>query len=67
MSKNQPTMNAYVVDKREGSDDAYWTKVGVVFEHEDGKGYNLVLTPGISVAGRIVLRERKPADAKSDE
>lgn len=67
MSNKKPTMNAYVVNSNESSGDAFWTKVGVLFDHEDGKGYNLVLTPGLSVSGRLVIRERKPATARSDD
>jgi len=67
MSNKKPTMNAYIVNKNESTGDAFWTKVGVLFEHEDDKGFNLVLTPGLSVSGRLVIRERKPADAQAEE
>jgi hypothetical protein len=58
-------LNAYVVDDSK-PERSYWTKVGVAFQHDDGKGFNLVITPGISVSGRLVLREQKPADAAGE-
>lgn len=30
------------------------TKVGVVFPHEKGDGFNIKLVPGISVSGELV-------------
>lgn len=67
-SKGQP-LNAYVVDDSNNKDQngrSYWTRVGVAFPHDDGKGFNIVITPNISVSGRLVIRERKPDDAQQD-
>lgn len=53
--------NAYIVE--EGKDEkSFWHKVGSAFPHIDGQGIDLVLPPGISVSGRITLRERKSDD-----
>ena len=41
-----------------------WTEVGIGFTSKDGEGVNIELRPGISVAGRIVLR---PIDTKGDD
>ncbi|MGY4156330.1 hypothetical protein ACVINW_002172 [Bradyrhizobium sp. USDA 4461] len=54
-SKTKPGYEAFVVSQ-EGS-SAYWTKVGAGWKHEDGRGINLSLTPGLAVTGKIVLRE----------
>ncbi|MEH2539158.1 hypothetical protein [Bradyrhizobium sp. AZCC 1699] len=54
-SKTKPGYEAFVVSQ-EGS-SAYWTKVGAGWMHEDGRGINLSLTPGLAVTGKIVLRE----------
>ena len=53
--------NAYVViPAKEGSEvDAYWHKVGSVFPHKNGKGFDVVIPAGISVSGRIVCTEPK--------
>ena len=43
--------------------NAYWTKIGAAWIHEDGEGLNLSLdfipTDG---SGRLVIRANKPAD-----
>jgi hypothetical protein len=40
-------------------DNAYWTKIGALWPHSDGKGYtlNLICLP---LDGRISIREPKP-------
>lgn len=57
----KPTHSAYVVtDAKEGSDrKAQWTEVGAIWPHKNGKGFDLVIPAGISLAGRIVCTERK--------
>lgn len=52
-----PTHNVYVVD--DSRDRSYWTKVGGAWKHSDGEGFNIIIVPGISVSGRLVIRERK--------
>ena len=54
-----PTHNAYVViNPKEGSDrKATWLRVGAVWPHKNGGGFDLVIPEGISVSGRIVCRE----------
>tara|TARA_E500000305_G_scaffold108525_1_gene111108 strand:+ start:1407 stop:1544 length:138 start_codon:yes stop_codon:yes gene_type:complete len=32
-----------------------YTKVGVAFPHEKGEGFNLKITPGISIFGDLVV------------
>ncbi|MHC2338185.1 MULTISPECIES: hypothetical protein [unclassified Bradyrhizobium] len=44
-----------------------WTRIGAAWPNEDGKGFNIVIAPGVAVSGRIVLREPKPqTDRESD-
>ena len=40
-----------------GVTKTYWTKVGAAWPHKDGKGLTVTIAPGISVSGRVVLRE----------
>lgn len=54
MATQQPTYQAYAVSKREGQDD-FWLCIGAAFEHQDGKGLNIVLQ-ALPVDGKIVLR-----------
>lgn len=52
--------NVYVVDGK-NDDDAYWTKIGAAWPHEDGKGFNLQLS-ALPLNGRLVVREPKPTE-----
>ena len=52
----KPTHEAFIVTGE--GDNAFWTKIGAVWPHEDGKGYNIDLT-ALPIHGRIVVRERK--------
>ena len=63
----KPTLTAYVVvEPKEGSDKkAFWHRVGVVWPHKSGKGFDIVIPPGISVSGRIVCMEPKEKDPEA--
>ena len=58
---SKPTHIAYVViDPKEGSDKkAVWRKVGAVWPHKNGNGFDLVIDDQLSVTGRIVITEPK--------
>ncbi len=58
--KNGPSHGVFVVEN-EGP-NAYWTKIGCAWAHQDGEGYNVQLT-AIPVSGRIVIRARKEKEA----
>jgi hypothetical protein len=62
---SKPSHIAYVVtEPREGSEKkAFWHRVGSIWPHKSGKGFDLVITPGISVTGRIVCTEPREPDA----
>ena len=51
----QPTHRAYSVIRREGQDD-FWLNLGLVFDHKDGKGFNIMLQ-ALPLDGKIVCRE----------
>ena len=55
----KPSHRVYVTeDITEGKTvKTYWTKVGAAWPHKDGKGLTITISPGISVSGRVVLRE----------
>ena len=50
---NSPTHVAYQV--REGKDKGFWTRIGVAWQHKDGKGFNLQLEC-VPLDGRVTLR-----------
>lgn len=61
----QPTHNAYVVTQYEsgGERRSRWHRVGTVWPHKDGVGFDIVITDGISVSGRVVCTSpREQAD-----
>jgi hypothetical protein len=64
---NKPTLTAYVVvEPKEGSGKkAFWQKVGAVWPHKNGNGFDLVIPPGLSVSGRIVCTEAKEKEAEA--
>jgi hypothetical protein len=58
---NTPTLTAFVVtDVPEGSDKkAQWFEIAKVWEHKDKSGFDVVLPPGVTVSGRLILRRNK--------
>ena len=61
----KPTLVAYVVvEPKEGTDKkAFWHKVGSVWPHKSGPGFDLVIPPGLSLSGRIVCVPPKDESA----
>lgn len=55
--KKKPSHEAFVVTE---GDNAFWTRVGAVWPHDDGKGFNVDLI-ALPANGRLVIRERKEA------
>ena len=58
---SKPSHIVYVVtDPKEGTDkEAIWHKVGAVWPHKNGIGFDVVIANQISVTGRITCTERK--------
>ncbi len=58
---SKPTHKAYVVTKlkEESGGKSIWHEIGAVWPHKNGKGFDILITEGISVAGRIVCTEPK--------
>ena len=50
---NSPTHVAYQV--RESKDKGFWTRIGVAWQHKDGKGFNIQLEC-LPLDGRVTLR-----------
>jgi len=53
-NRKSPAYIAYQVTEREGK-DSFWTRIGVAFSHNDGKGYNIQFS-AVPLDGRITLR-----------
>ncbi|ELB5688655.1 hypothetical protein Q1B88_004932 [Salmonella enterica] len=65
----KPAYNVYVTQESQtgenGEKNTYWTKVGAAFAHNSKPGLNIIITPGISVSGKLVLLE--PKDMQEDK
>ena len=50
-------LNVFVQEKFEsnGEEKSNYTKGRVAFPHDKGEGFNLKITPGISVSGDLVV------------
>ena len=59
----KPSHHAYTIRdyERDGKKDAFWTKVGVAFAHQDGDGFDVILD-ALPVNGRISIRKPKAKD-----
>ncbi len=62
---NQITFTAYAVEDAPRGKKAYWTRIGRMFPHQDGKGYDIALN-ALPVNGRVVIRQDEPRDEKAD-
>jgi hypothetical protein len=66
-TNDKPRAAAYIVVDGAPQDGgnrvkAQWHRIGTAFPHEDGKGYNVELPPGVTVQGRIVIRQEEPRE-----
>ena len=61
---NKPSHIAYVVTEPESDSErkAQWYQVGAIWPHQNGKGFDLVIPPGVTLSGRIVCTPRKEKD-----
>lgn len=62
--KQRPIFDAYVVDG--DGKEAFWSKIGAAWAHDDCKGYNIQLT-AIPVNGRIALRLPREKSAQTQD
>lgn len=61
---NKPTHIAYVVTEGKSEEDkGTWHPIGAVWPHKSGKGFDLVIPPGVMISGRIVCTERREKSA----
>ena len=61
-TNTKPIFDVYSVDG-EGK-QAHWIPLGVAFEHENGKGANILLDAlPINFSGKLVIRLREPKNS----
>jgi hypothetical protein len=61
-SPKRPTHRAYAVTKQ--GDKSFWREIGAVWQHEDGRGFNLKLDMLPLNGAEIVIREPKADDSE---
>jgi hypothetical protein len=60
----RPTHRVYAVTKT-GGDKSYWTEIGAVWAHQDGKGFNVKLDYLPLNGAEIVIREPRAEQASA--
>lgn len=68
MSNIKPTHRAFIVQNYQsgGEDKSHWSRIGSVWPHKDGKGFDVTLS-AFPVDGRLVIRPNEPKPATPDE
>ena len=58
-------LSHFVYTVRDGGENGsdFWTKIGVAFAHNDGKGFSVILE-ALPVDGRLTIRQSEPKDKK---
>lgn len=53
-------------DRKTGEVKQKWNPAGAAFAHGDGKGFDLIVPQGLSLSGRITIRQHdRPDEATS--
>jgi len=64
---SKPTHLAYVVNKRKDDEEKKdWRRVGAVWPHKKGGGFDLVIFDQLAVSGRIVCTIPKDDEAPEE-
>lgn len=66
MAATPPTHTAYQVRKYGKEGKGFWTKIGAVWAHPDGQGFNVRLN-ALPVDGEIVIRSVKEKKGQEDD
>lgn len=69
MAATPPTHTAYHVRKyKAGKEEkSFWTKIGSVWAHNDGEGFNIRLNGIVPLNGEIVVRSVKDKTPKTED
>ncbi len=54
-ANNKPSHTVYTVRDGGESGSDYWTKIGVAFAHNDGKGFSVMLE-ALPIDGKLTIR-----------
>jgi hypothetical protein len=64
-SSKLPSHEVFVTREVPGRERKRWTKIGAAWQHEDGKGFNILLEAH-PIGNQIVIRERREEDQNQD-
>lgn len=63
-ANNQPTHMVYHVEERAGNESGRWTKLGALWPHKDGEGWNMQLDyVPTNFDGKLTVRVNRPKEA----
>ena len=54
-SNKKPSHHVYTVRETGNQNNDFWTKIGVAFSHNDGKGFSIMLD-ALPVNGKMTIR-----------
>jgi hypothetical protein len=64
-SGNQPSHLVYHVEERGDNNQDIWTRIGAMWPHKDGKGFNLQLQfLPVNSSGKLAIRLNEPKEEK---
>ena len=63
-TNKKPSHNVYTVRENNKQDGDYWTKIGVAFPHNDGKGCSLMLE-ALPLDGKLTIRTAESKEKRS--
>lgn len=64
-TSNPPSHLVYHVEERDGDNPNNWTRIGAMWPHKDGQGWNMQLQfLPIGTTGKLTIRVNEPKDAK---
>jgi hypothetical protein len=66
MPADKPTHRAFLVEDKGQDVKANWKEVAPVWSHRDNKGFDVVIPPGMSLSGRVVIREASERPEQSN-
>ena len=59
ITTKKPAYLVYTVREGKYDDQSFWTKIGVAFRHNDGKGISVMLD-ALPTDGRLTIRKYEP-------
>jgi hypothetical protein len=65
-SKAQPSHYLLIVEERPNGEKPTWHRIAAAWPQRDGKGLTIQLPPGVSVSGRLILRENDGQTPRSE-